>query len=736
MSTGNSSWWPTSSPANLSKATFLLAGLVSGILFVHASQYFSSSSSSSDSATPRDASPNNLKSRRKSSTRSSSSRPQSARSGEGDERRQSSSSTAGRGSRPASAASSSASRPGLTERRTSSRTLHPHPAGYERPAESRVVGAPEVDEEDLVDEEGDEENAELLMAEALEGRAVVGDDSQNLLTLLYSIAEDQARKDGYVHRSITCNHCGLSPLRGTRYKCANCVDYDVCELCESQDVHIKTHAFVKIRIPIPPLMNPRTALLNSFYPGVVDGTFDRSGVDFGKLQQVSHFDVVELEAFHDQFLSLSTTPQGIDKETFERCLGPLGLEKNLIIERIFKFFDRDGNSIISYEELILGLSVLCKGGLDERIKWAFKGYDLNDDGIISRDELHQMFKAYFHLSMELVRDVVKTMEEGMMESFDDEASKPVSASFAAPSTHHNPSSSSHRHEEGDEEEEEESVRRELQKRDMEDVYASFAAGTERWNPVVVAGSSMTTSPSIANPPSYAVPSHTAIGTPGNPFPTNTVPLIHNSTPAATQATRPRRVSNVGESQPPPSATAGTSTQRRTLSLRRSLPHLSTSSPLRMSLDPSSPHYYHSLVNLGSPSSASATTGPTSPIHAQSLPRRQTWTSIPPSTPNSHPHQTSIPEEHNYQEEEQEEQWPIMESMSQAAIEEMVDKTFALAGLGEFPVLSPHHTTLPPTKRKEKGPEQNVRGLTFEDFRRVVEVDSNLLAWFEALGSVF
>jgi hypothetical protein len=45
-----------------------------------------------------------------------------------------------------------------------------------------------------------------------------------------------------------------------------------------------------------------------------------------------------------------------------------------------------------------------------------------------------MFKSYFLLSMELVRGVVKVMEEGMLDSFDDEASKPVSAAFGAPST--------------------------------------------------------------------------------------------------------------------------------------------------------------------------------------------------------------------------------------------------------------------------------------------------------------
>jgi hypothetical protein len=54
----------------------------------------------------------------------------------------------------------------------------------------------------------------------------------------------------------------------------------------------------------------------------------------------------------------------------------------------------------------------------------------------------------------------------------------------------------------------------------------------------------------------------------------------------------------------------------------------------------------------------------------------------------------------------------MEAMSQDAIEEMVDKTFESANAG----------------MKDK--------LSFDEFRRVVENDSNMLAWFEALGSVF
>lgn len=256
-------------------------------------------------------------------------------------------------------------------------------------------------------------------------------------------------------------------------------------MCEaaSGSHHTQTHVFLKIRIPIPPLANPRSALLPPFYPGKND-RLTLTSEQAHALAAHSHckwpplsfsfkpntpsscslVDHVELEALFAQYKSLSVeettvtvagTPigGGINKTTFEQCLGPLGMEKNLITERIFAFFDRDRDGIIAFPELVDGLSVLCKGNLDEKIecKWytcmnqgwsnmvyflltadAFNGYDLDDDGYISRDELYWMFKSYFYLSMELVRDVVSAMEDEMMDHYDFPAGQPVSAAFNVP----------------------------------------------------------------------------------------------------------------------------------------------------------------------------------------------------------------------------------------------------------------------------------------------------------------
>ncbi|OZJ06842.1 hypothetical protein BZG36_00182 [Bifiguratus adelaidae] len=289
------------------------------------------------------------------------------------------------------------------------------------------------------------------------------DESEKIVSLMYSLVRQQSVKDGYMHRGITCNKCNKSPIRGVRYKCVNCDDFDLCEACESNKFfHNQTHLFLKIRIPIPPMANPRRALLPLFYKNDNMSYASLDNTKSAALQKVSPFDDDELEGLFEEFKSLASGDLddaaadsgdgpnvGITKETFKTCLGPLASHQSLIIDQLFKFYDQDTNGYISFSEMICGLSILCQGTVEDRIKgqsshWflkfrgrvsqllcpvAFQGYDLDNDGYITKDDVTRILKAYYYLSMDLVRDVVSGMEEDMMDRFEFNASQPVSAAF-------------------------------------------------------------------------------------------------------------------------------------------------------------------------------------------------------------------------------------------------------------------------------------------------------------------
>jgi len=51
-----------------------------------------------------------------------------------------------------------------------------------------------------------------------------------------------------VHHGITCDGCQLSPIRGVRFKCRTCPDYDLCEACEAKNTHPADHPLIKFKV--------------------------------------------------------------------------------------------------------------------------------------------------------------------------------------------------------------------------------------------------------------------------------------------------------------------------------------------------------------------------------------------------------------------------------------------------------------------------------------------------------
>lgn len=252
----------------------------------------------------------------------------------------------------------------------------------------------------------------------------VDPEGQTLQRTLYHIAEERARQEGVVHRGITCNGCDEKPIRGTRWHCANCVDFDLCSSCEATNSHTRTHVFYKIRVPAPYLS---LAKQEPLYPGKphmmhhsVNSALKR------RLASETKMEVEEIEALWDQFTCLASTEWrtdpskvgwALDRRAFNHAFVPryngFVSAPNLIYDRIFQYYDSDKNGLIGFEEWIKGIDKIHSSDLKVKARIIFDGYDIDGDGYISRRDVLRVFRAYYAIEKEATRNFVAELTEEM-----------------------------------------------------------------------------------------------------------------------------------------------------------------------------------------------------------------------------------------------------------------------------------------------------------------------------------
>lgn len=52
---------------------------------------------------------------------------------------------------------------------------------------------------------------------------------------------------------------------------------------------------------------------------------------------------------------------------------------------------------VSKQDFVIGLSILSRGSLEEKLKWTFSLYDINGDGAITKEEMTEMIAAIYDL---------------------------------------------------------------------------------------------------------------------------------------------------------------------------------------------------------------------------------------------------------------------------------------------------------------------------------------------------
>lgn len=113
------------------------------------------------------------------------------------------------------------------------------------------------------------------------------------------------------------------------------------------------------------------------------------------LHRCSDFSKEEILEKHKTFLSRH--PSGhLQMEEFKE------MYRNLVThgdpsdfsEYVFRAFDTNGDGVLDFREFFIGLYITSRGTKEQKLKMAFKVYDLDGDGFITCDELHKVMESF------------------------------------------------------------------------------------------------------------------------------------------------------------------------------------------------------------------------------------------------------------------------------------------------------------------------------------------------------
>jgi len=115
--------------------------------------------------------------------------------------------------------------------------------------------------------------------------------------------------------------------------------------------------------------------------------------DLRQLRAQTRFDEEQFLFYHDMFMRITSGNKGANVADFVEQFTAMSSEASPFAVQTFQLCDKNGDKTVSLNEYILAMDVEVNGTADEKAEWAFKLYDADETGAISKEDMREIIRA-------------------------------------------------------------------------------------------------------------------------------------------------------------------------------------------------------------------------------------------------------------------------------------------------------------------------------------------------------